>query len=763
MSVSTNFGGGVDPTLQTYTDTEIAPVKPGSDNTWVNGSVSSLHGSGKQVQYLNLPGHPSLVAVKEYEQKELTQPAPSYPVPDSDTESFNIALNTAIMADTKTSGGMTTTQAAQVYYYFLHPTETPPPSIKELMDKMVDKVKGPFIQMNHLAADWKPNEDYERKMFDSEVGTRWDAQFEAVIRDNPDRDKLRYEHYNRAPGAPLTAEEKTALQRIQHEFGVPDTYIPTANPKLFNEQINLNYAGSFTALLKDQTPPLSESDQAKLEYMLYHPDAEVSADLKAKFASLNAQAQANVSGLPAGAKFNFVANSKVYDAGLNGFFNEYQDKALADFLSKNQTAPWTEDNAKLLKQFLAGTTSDAPDFVKAAAASIKQSAIDQVIGQFHLEGIAWSPAVPGTFVLNSLQQSIISTLDEVFNTAQGVVNGLPDSPYKTAMLNILMRISMAMTELKQAIYESMGTDSAKTRELSRAKLDIALSSIKEQLDGSKEVTDKKKKAGDLGNGVNIINAIFSFLTILVSIAAGPLAMALAIMNFIDQVDPKANLIGGMIEGVGNAVGDVLKAMGANPQTVAAFQDIAKVVFVMFVIMAGGIANAISLGPQMMEMTNVIKDISKACGASEEEADKANKYFWVAVGIAATIAMIVAGTVLTMGAGTGPLILASLGRFTQIAMKVAAIVQITLEFVLQVTMAGMSIARSKIEADISTLQGRLEESKIMSDAEIQEIMKLIKKLLAIINGSGEFVAEITDSQKNLHRNDIQSIAGLGGNC
>lgn len=542
---------------------------------------------------------------------------------------------------------------------------------------------------------------------------------------------------------------------IQEDYGMPDTYIPEADKEGFTEQVNIDYSANFSALLKN----LSASDQAKLEYLFNHPDAEVSADLKAKFAALSEEAAAQTSkqsGIPDGVKFDFQVNSRPYDAKLNGFFGEFQKNHYEAFIAKNAVAPWTEDNQILLKQFLEGTTTVVPDFIKAAAASIRQQAIGDVQGAFHLEGIAWSPVAPGTFpLMNSVSQSILDQSDAFLKIAKTNVDGMSEGPAKTTYLNLLIRIGKAITELKQAIYETMGGDSSKMREFSRSKLDLALSSIKEQMEGAKEVAGKQKKAGDLGNGVNICSAIASAFAIIASIGGGPISLAFAIVSFIDTVDPDSKNLQKMMDGISDAAGGIMGAFGADEAVKKGFQKTVQMaVIVTLINYGGGGVMATQQGTKLLEMSGVIKEISLGAGASAEEADKANKYFAMALGLAVAVASMAGGF-----AGGGGMV-SGLSSTMNSLMKVASIAQMAVQFLNQIASSSMTIASSALLSEVALLKGRLASKKVLNDAEIQELMKLIKKLLAIMNNNAEFTAELTSTQKNVLANAIQSIAGLG---
>ena len=230
------------------------------------------------------------------------------------------------------------------------------------------------------------------------------------------------------------------------------------------------------------------------------------------------------------------------------------------------------------------------------------------------------------------------------------------------------------------------------------------------------------------------------------------------MSFIDTVDPNAHCLEKMMSGIADAVGDVLGGMGANAATIKGFQDAAKMAVVVAVVALGGGMNALQNGPKLLDMSGVVRDIALASGASKEMARQANKYFAVAVGIAATIAVIVIGSVATFGAATGPLVMAGISQTMGTVMRVASAVQMVVQLVAQAAEAGMTIASSVILADVPTIKGFLAGHKTMNDAEIQELLKLIKKLLASLNGAAEFLGDLTDTQKNLHGNAIQAIAG-----
>ena len=370
---------------------------------------------------------------------------------------------------------------------------------------------------------------------------------------------------------------------------------------------------------------------AKLEYLHYHPDASVSGtvtlngqsvDIQAAIASLNGQAQATAAqknGIPADASFTFQASSGLYDAKLYGAFSDNQDAALQAFSQSNPVkadgTPWSASDLALLGQVLSDPKTSAPDFITAQAATISQAAIIQTKTQFHLEGTDWSPVAP-LLSVNPQVKALFSETDSILNTATKYANGMPEGPKKSALLNILMRISIAISQLKQAIEEAMGGDSTQSRELSQAKLDIALASIKEQMDGAKDIAGKQQKAGDLGNGVNIINAITSLFMVVANIF-NPIGFALAICSFVDTVDPNAHLIDNMMKDIGNLADKLLPAGASDAQKQAA-AIAAKTAFMVAIAMVAGpgiVVIAATTGPKLLEASHIVRDVSLMAGAS----------------------------------------------------------------------------------------------------------------------------------------------------
>lgn len=653
-------------------------------------------------------------------------------------------------------GTLTERETAQAIFYYNHPTMEAPPSTESTLSEALSEAFTAFSQGSSsdtqaLSQQARTN---SQSNSDEEIGRAFDQAFEAIIQGKPNEAELRQAHYTRDPGASLTTEEQQALEQISSEFGVPTdgSYIPQADRQSFIDSMNMKYDSAFEAALNKSS--LSEGDKALVKHLYFNPSAQVPATIKDALTSLNAEVKAQflqANSLPQ--TWSLTPSSSMYNAGMNGFFNEYLNREVNAYIEKNPLSPsgkpWTaEEKAALV-----------------ANPEIRQAATAAVMARYNLTGVDWQPAPAGTFpTIGATAMNTIAETEDIFTNAQALVDQMPPGPAKTSYLNILAQLSSALEGLKTALYEGQGATSEQMRLNSQAKLDMALASIKKQLEGSDEIQKKQEKTRGMNIFTQIINAIMALVMLLASAATmNPVGVALATMMFIDTVSPQTKCMEKMFKTIEKVVTAMLP--GISPQGLKFFQMAAKIAVIAAMLPASGVV-AIQAGPSMLEKAGLMKDMIKMCGGTDQQAEMGNMIFNIVVGAVVTIVMVVVGIVFTAGVGAGGAIASMVAKVTEASMQGAKVGLRALQIAAEVAQSAITIATSccslataLIMRDIALIKANLKADKVMSDAEIENLIKLINKLIQSLMGGSEFITMLTQAQSQLHSKAIATTTAI----
>lgn len=653
-------------------------------------------------------------------------------------------------------GSLTPRETAQAIFYYNHPALQPPPRIAEMLSEALSQASQVISQDGNtdtqaLSSQARANAE---STSDEEIGRAFDRAFEAIIQGKPNEASLRYAHYTREAGAPLTAEEQQALEQISAEFGVPTdgSYIPQTDKKGFIDSMNMKYDEAFQVALSQS--PLSEGDKALVKHLYFNPSAQVPGNIKDALASLNAQVKnqfQQTSGLPD--SWSFTPASSMYNAGMSGFFSEYLRREVNAHVARNPLSPsggpWTAEEKAALTNNI----------------EIRQAAAAAVMARYNLTGIEWQPAPSGTFPeVDNTTMSTIADAEDIFASAQALVDQMPPGPSKTSYLNILAQLSSALSALKTALYEGQGATSEQMRLNSQAKLDMALASIKKQLEGSDEIQKKQEKTRGMNIFTQIINAIMAVFMLLASVATmNPVGVALATMMFIDTVAPQTKCIEKMFKTIEKVVTAMLP--GISPQGLRFFQMAAKIAVIAAMLPASGVV-AIQAGPSLLEKAGLMKDMIKMCGGTDQQAEMGNMIFNIVVGAVVTIVMVVVGIVFTAGVGAGGAIANMVAKVTEASMQGAKAGLRALQIAAEVAQSAITIATSccalataLIMRDIALIKANLKADKVTSDAEIENLIKLINKLIQSLMGGSEFITMLTQAQSQLHSKAIATTTAI----
>jgi len=750
---SVNEGASRDYSLYNIEEFNQLQEELSLSNTWQDSSLARSSSTGSTT-YAN-PANVVSLPVSNAAAATITDSSFTYRGEDSSPTATQFTGNVFANLTTQfAEGTLTARETSQAIFHYNHPELPPPPRVAEMLDEALVEALASFPEVEDAQLLSFQARVGAQSSSDEEIGRAFDQAFESIIKGKPNEAALRQAHYMRDSNAPLTAEEQQALEQISAEFGVPTdgSYIPQVDKQSFIDSMNMKYDSAFQEALNKSS--LSESDKALVKHLYFNPSTEVPSTIKDALASLNAEVrgeflQANA--LPQ--TWSLTPTSSMYNAGMNGFFNEYLQREIGAYLQRNPTnpsgQPWTaEERAALVNN---------PE--------IRKNAVDAVMTRYNLAGIEWQPAPSGTFpTVGTTTMNTIADAEEIFSNAQVLVDQMPAGPTKTSYLNILAQLSNALQALKTALYEGQGATSEQMRLNSQAKLDMALASIKKQLEGSEEIQKKQEKTRGMNIFTQIINAIMALVMLLASAATmNPVGVALATMMFIDTVAPQAKCIDKMFKTIEKAVAAMLP--GISPQGLKFFQMAAKIAVIAAMLPASGIV-AIQAGPSLLEKSGLMKDMIKMCGGTDQQAEMGNMIFNIVVGAVVTIVMVVVGIVFTAGVGAGGAIANMVAKVTEASMQGAKASLRALQIAAEVAQSAITIATSccalatsLIMRDIALIKANLKADKVTSDAEIENLIKLINKLIQSLMGGSEFITMLTQAQSQLHSKAIATTTAI----
>jgi hypothetical protein len=650
------------------------------------------------------------------------------------------------------------------------------PSIPKPNQAIIDET--PFLNEQRPVEAWSKEtftqstaKNYPSKEVASST---YDEIFESLIKGLPNENELREAHYLAAPGTPPSSKEEIkAFELLKAQFpNLAKDFNPVPNKANFEEKASLSYDDEFAALLETQDPPLTEAAKAKLKSLHYRPDIKFKGsddpELQKQFQAVEGQAKAVTV-----EKFGLSADglnpsTKSYDAMLNGFYQENLSKGVQAYLN-GEGANLSAEDQKMLEKFVNDPSLSVSQKVAEAAAAIKSQAIAQVVAQMNLEAIGFTPAVLGTFPpISPMMRGMAAQMEAIYTHGFTVVAGIPadggNGPLKAVLQDVLKRISLALSQFKEAMYAGQGATSEQAQANSKAKLDIALNQIKENVKSAKEAAGKADKIASMG----IFGQIFKFLIMLVLlivsvITFNPVGMAVAIMGMIDAVAPQIQVFKKVMNAIGSLVKTVMPYLPDDKLLV--FQDIAKFAFIMA---SGPIAIMVAL-PDLLTASGILKDIAMAQGKSKEEAEKIEQMAIMIITLTVTVIVTIATIIFTLGAAAPGVISGLVAKASQTAAQVAKEVGRSIGKLMDnvpnwankamtgamiandvagFTQGALQVGQSVVKMDMIKILSKMKVNQALADADIEMLLKLVKKLLAVLNGDAEAITFISNIQSNV---------------
>ncbi|HRD55389.1 MAG TPA: type III secretion system translocon subunit SctE, partial [Parachlamydiaceae bacterium] len=357
----------------------------------------------------------------------------------------------------------------------------------------------------------------------------------------------------------------------------------------------------------------------------------------------------------------------------------------------------------------------------------------------------------------------VHEVEEILNQGLAVANAIPsmgpNGPLRHAMIDILRNISHALSAFKTSLYEGQGATSEQAQAWSKAKMDMNLNQIKENVAKAKEASSKQDKIASMG----IFGKIFKFIIMLILLiisacTLNPVGCAVAVMGMIDAVEPEMEVFKKVMQGIEDLVAKLMPYLSLSQ--LKGVQIFAKF---MFILQAGAIM--ILSCPDLLTSSHIVRDIAMRSGKSKEEAEAAEQSAIMIGTMVATIVVAIVGTIVTLGAGAFAIFpglasqfprlgaaaasLANLG--SQFGGKAAQIAQATATMIndlVSLTQSGLQIGQGVIKQDLAMLLAKMKARKVESDADIANIQKLIKKLLAMLSADASAINFIASIQSHI---------------
>jgi len=329
-------------------------------------------------------------------------------------------------------------------------------------------------------------------------------------------------------------------------------------------------------------------------------------------------------------------------------FNSTLEGAFAvNFLQNmnNIAPPLTDAQKQQLLQMLGTPQENIPADIKALFNQIKNMSMDQVVEMFGIPPTVTVKTANLAAIAANINsekfkqlQSQMNNAKEAMQIAMQYAQQMPNGPEKNSMMNISLKIAMALVRAQAYLYTIVALDSEAQNKLVLAKRDTELNKIEKEKKEAEKIRKQQEKQKTWGF-VGIILCIFFFPLALFMGPIGLPLFALALVNCVQQYQGVETVFDKMLKAITS-----LLQMFLPDGLAKIFLAIFKVVAWPLLLMAGPME---FLNQLMSIPTDLVAGILMCCGMSETLAKEVAMFIVIAIEI---IAMIVI-TVVTMGAGS----------------------------------------------------------------------------------------------------------------
>ncbi len=396
-------------------------------------------------------------------------------------------------------------------------------------------------------------------------------------------------------------------------------------------------------LSADEAQTMTQQILQRLKTLHYHPEMAIvdSGILGPIVAQLESSASDKVSSQEGGVVFLsgwLQPNTAAYDSKIQTDFQFRCEQKLHDIL-QTQSPPLSLDSVKALRNYMADSSVDTPDALKAIADKIKSDVTGEMMTAYGFPA-TWAPTGPAVWAGDPIMLNSLMTMTELQGSMQRQIGSMPDGSSKVLMLDYLKAIGDAISALQAQIYEIQQKDTEASSKYATAVSEARQGQIKKQEDEMakqkakmEELQKQQEKSNTISNVMKYVGPIAAVLAVVATVATlgtlGPLAIAIVLgATAMMAADSCGATIGGKSlsesfyqDAVGYCVQQALSLVGCNDPRVAQLVG-ACIVFVVITALTLGSGTGIAataVGSQIITSSGMTRNAALLGGASEEEA------------------------------------------------------------------------------------------------------------------------------------------------
>jgi len=293
-----------------------------------------------------------------------------------------------------------------------------------------------------------------------------------------------------------------------HQEGVPKTVIPKLDSSAIDDELAFDKSQAFESELKSMN--LSPEQQNQVRFLFYHSKeaAAMSPEDQAKFKDASA-IEAKISGKVSSefdSRFGLPSDwtagptlSSGYDAEILADVSNDLLSAATNYANK-QTPPLTQDQIRQIVNSVINPNDPSIDPKMAEIGKTLWAGIlPQIQQKYDLPANFTPPlgkinAALLTSPVGMYMFNLISSTENDLKSAITTLDALPKSPETNATIDMLKRILSALSTLKQDLFKMQSTDSAKSREFSKAESAERQESIQLNMDKMAKQAKMEAKA-----------------------------------------------------------------------------------------------------------------------------------------------------------------------------------------------------------------------------------------------------------------------------
>lgn len=316
------------------------------------------------------------------------------------------------------------------------------------------------------------------------------------------------------------------------------------------------------------------------------------------------------------------------------------------------------------------TTANAATGTQAPAgtqpSSVTADAITEIVGADKLKeiiNIFYSPPVNP----RELGQNLVSISNEITDLAQKMAASMAEGPDKFRYVDFLSKVGDALRTVQSMLQKMQMADSTLADKLSKMQLDKRLHQIEHQRSQMEEMHRKQAESAAKQATMGLLSKIFAFLIplliivmipmmIILAFVFAPIEVAILALLAAEFIDCCATVAGKPTFALQNLIEALTKTLDTIVNLLAPNADKADkqkateilkfimlaVLLVMMCVVAfpAMVCGGIMVVTDIMQKTKLFGNLVKACGGTQEQADKADTYAGIAVGAVFAVAGLV---------------------------------------------------------------------------------------------------------------------------